>query len=203
MKHRPELDGLRGVAVLTVLASHAQVPGFSIEGGLAGVLLHLTARAGRSARDGAERRGQLGDCSRRPVDGSCRAVRSGRQAAASGSPGEVRLSEQGRRAGVAGSCADSRSPRRDEGCDRRGRPGQDRPSSGRAPVRRSSHNIGTRARRISSATVSLMAAETSGSTGRSGSDDMLYPMLAQSVRARGAGAADMGRRIIVGARRVR
>ena len=39
MKHRPELDGLRGVAVLTVLASHAQVPGFSIEGGLAGVTL--------------------------------------------------------------------------------------------------------------------------------------------------------------------
>ncbi len=39
MKHRPELDGLRGIAILAVLASHAQVPGVSLVGGLAGVTL--------------------------------------------------------------------------------------------------------------------------------------------------------------------
>ena len=39
MKYRPELDGLRGVAVLTVLAAHAGFPGFAPEGGLAGVTL--------------------------------------------------------------------------------------------------------------------------------------------------------------------
>ncbi|MGH2464600.1 MAG: acyltransferase family protein [Candidatus Limnocylindrales bacterium] len=39
MKFRPELDGLRAVAVLTVMAAHARVPGFASEGGLAGVTL--------------------------------------------------------------------------------------------------------------------------------------------------------------------
>lgn len=39
MRYRPELDGLRGIAVLVVLASHAHVPGFAIDGGLAGVTL--------------------------------------------------------------------------------------------------------------------------------------------------------------------
>ena len=34
---RPELDGLRGVAILLVLASHAHVPGFAREGGAVGV----------------------------------------------------------------------------------------------------------------------------------------------------------------------
>lgn len=37
MKYRPELDGLRGVAVLVVFAAHAGVPGFAPEGGLARV----------------------------------------------------------------------------------------------------------------------------------------------------------------------
>jgi peptidoglycan/LPS O-acetylase OafA/YrhL len=39
LAHRSELDGLRGIAVLVVLAAHAGVPGFSSEGGLAGVTL--------------------------------------------------------------------------------------------------------------------------------------------------------------------
>lgn len=39
LEHRPELDGLRGLAVLIVLASHAQVLGVAREGGLAGVSL--------------------------------------------------------------------------------------------------------------------------------------------------------------------
>jgi peptidoglycan/LPS O-acetylase OafA/YrhL len=38
-KHRPELDGVRGIAILAVLASHAGVPGVSPVGGLAGVTL--------------------------------------------------------------------------------------------------------------------------------------------------------------------
>ena len=39
LAHRAELDGLRGIAVLAVLAAHAGVPGFSSEGGLAEVTL--------------------------------------------------------------------------------------------------------------------------------------------------------------------
>jgi peptidoglycan/LPS O-acetylase OafA/YrhL len=39
VRYRPELDGLRAVAVLTVMATHARVPGFAIEGGSAGVTL--------------------------------------------------------------------------------------------------------------------------------------------------------------------
>jgi peptidoglycan/LPS O-acetylase OafA/YrhL len=39
VRYRPELDGLRAVAVLTVMAAHARVPGFAIEGGSAGVTL--------------------------------------------------------------------------------------------------------------------------------------------------------------------
>ncbi len=39
MHHRPELDGLRGVAILIVLASHTRLAGFAIEGGFAGVTL--------------------------------------------------------------------------------------------------------------------------------------------------------------------
>lgn len=39
MRHRPELDGLRGIAVLVVLASHSRLGGFAVEGGLAGVTL--------------------------------------------------------------------------------------------------------------------------------------------------------------------
>jgi len=39
MKHRPELDGLRGIAILVVLGAHAGVPGFSDGGGGAGVTL--------------------------------------------------------------------------------------------------------------------------------------------------------------------
>jgi peptidoglycan/LPS O-acetylase OafA/YrhL len=37
MKHRPELDGLRGVAILAVLGAHTGVPGFADGGGGAGV----------------------------------------------------------------------------------------------------------------------------------------------------------------------
>ena len=39
MRHRPELDGLRGVAVLIVLVSHTRLAGFAVEGGFAGVTL--------------------------------------------------------------------------------------------------------------------------------------------------------------------
>jgi peptidoglycan/LPS O-acetylase OafA/YrhL len=39
MTHRPELDGLRGVAILIVLAAHTGVPGFADGGGGAGVTL--------------------------------------------------------------------------------------------------------------------------------------------------------------------
>jgi peptidoglycan/LPS O-acetylase OafA/YrhL len=39
MKHRPELDGLRGIAILAVLAAHTGIPGFSDGGGGAGVTL--------------------------------------------------------------------------------------------------------------------------------------------------------------------
>jgi peptidoglycan/LPS O-acetylase OafA/YrhL len=39
MKHRPELDGLRGIAILIVLGAHTGVPGFAPGGGGAGVTL--------------------------------------------------------------------------------------------------------------------------------------------------------------------
>jgi len=39
MKHRPELDGLRGIAILIVLGAHTGVPGFADGGGGAGVTL--------------------------------------------------------------------------------------------------------------------------------------------------------------------
>ena len=39
MTHRPELDGLRGVAILIVLAAHTGLGGFAAEGGFAGVTL--------------------------------------------------------------------------------------------------------------------------------------------------------------------
>ncbi len=39
LRYRPELDGLRGIAVLIVLASHTRLAGFAVEGGLAGVTL--------------------------------------------------------------------------------------------------------------------------------------------------------------------
>jgi peptidoglycan/LPS O-acetylase OafA/YrhL len=38
VRHRPELDGLRGLAVVLVIGSHAQVPGFGV-GAVAGVTL--------------------------------------------------------------------------------------------------------------------------------------------------------------------
>jgi peptidoglycan/LPS O-acetylase OafA/YrhL len=37
--YRPELDGLRGIAILIVLAAHTRLAGFAREGGLAGVTL--------------------------------------------------------------------------------------------------------------------------------------------------------------------
>ena len=39
MKYRPELDGLRGIAILIVLGAHTGVPGFTDGGGGAGVTL--------------------------------------------------------------------------------------------------------------------------------------------------------------------
>ena len=39
LAHQPELDGLRGIAVLVVLAAHARVTPVAAEGGLAGVTL--------------------------------------------------------------------------------------------------------------------------------------------------------------------
>ena len=39
MKHRPELDGLRGIAILVVLGAHTGVPGFAGGGGGVGVVL--------------------------------------------------------------------------------------------------------------------------------------------------------------------
>jgi peptidoglycan/LPS O-acetylase OafA/YrhL len=39
MRYRPELDGLRGVAIAIVLASHTGLAGFAAEGGVAGVTL--------------------------------------------------------------------------------------------------------------------------------------------------------------------
>jgi peptidoglycan/LPS O-acetylase OafA/YrhL len=39
IRHRPELDGLRGIAILVVLAAHTRVPGFAADGGHAGVTL--------------------------------------------------------------------------------------------------------------------------------------------------------------------
>jgi peptidoglycan/LPS O-acetylase OafA/YrhL len=39
VKHRPELDGLRGIAILIVLGAHTGVPGFADGGGGAGVTL--------------------------------------------------------------------------------------------------------------------------------------------------------------------
>ena len=39
MKHRPELDGLRGIAILIVLGAHTGMPGFADGGGGAGVTL--------------------------------------------------------------------------------------------------------------------------------------------------------------------
>ena len=39
VKHRPELDGVRGIAILIVLLAHARAPGFAVDGGVAGVTL--------------------------------------------------------------------------------------------------------------------------------------------------------------------
>jgi peptidoglycan/LPS O-acetylase OafA/YrhL len=38
-EYRPELDGVRGIAILLVLGAHLGVPGFAADGGLAGVTL--------------------------------------------------------------------------------------------------------------------------------------------------------------------
>jgi peptidoglycan/LPS O-acetylase OafA/YrhL len=39
VKHRPELDGLRGIAIILVLGAHTRMPGFADGGGGAGVTL--------------------------------------------------------------------------------------------------------------------------------------------------------------------
>ena len=46
MKHRPELDGLRGIAILIVLGAHTGVPGFADGGGGAGVVAGVAAGVG-------------------------------------------------------------------------------------------------------------------------------------------------------------